>query len=756
MRQSEGLSLRRATITALATTTMLTAFSGAVSAQQDDAGLALDEIIVTALKRSTSIQSTPVSITAVTGESLERRGADDFIDYAASVPGLTLVDNGPGERRLVIRGINGVGEAQVGLYYDETFVTGAPGAGADSGARQPDFKLIDINRVEVLRGPQGTLYGSGSVGGTLRVITNKPDTENYDGFIEGGLSTTKTAGQGYEGSGMANLPLVEGKLGLRVVGYYRDETGYIDNVALGNDDINNENTWGGRAALRFQAADNVTLDATVMLQRTDTNGRPEFFPGVGDLQTDRVTQETLIDNSEIYNLTLNWDMGPVTLVASTSFYNRFLEFNFDTTPFIAGFDNPGICAARAGGTCDAAQLVAHSGFINGLLPATVQQPQNVENWTNEIRLSSNGDGPFYWTAGFFTEDRKSDLKSQVLAATPEGLPRDPFEFIFFREAFEQVDQISVFGEATYDLTEQLHITGGVRFFDYDKTNQGETIVGFSLVNAPAGPAPDGDASENGKIFKGNISYDVNDDVLLYAQVVEGFRLGGANQSVFVEVPPQFNSDSVTNWEMGAKTTLMGGAMTLNAALFRMAWSDVQVNGSTPDGAFAFIGNAGNAKVDGIEVEMEAQPVEGLYLSGGLTVLDARLSTDQIDEAGDFRSAGLQGDRIPRVPEFTFSATAQYFFPIMDEVDGNFRVDLSHSGGQTSEFRDDDVFFLRFEDYTLVNARFGIDSETWSAQIYATNLFDTRAQSNRSFDAFTDRSIFTVRPRTIGVKVRRNF
>ena len=731
-------------------------------AQQDDSSdRALEEIVVTALKRSTTVQDTPLSITAVSGELLERRGADDFIDYASSIPGLALVDQGPGERRLVIRGINGVGESQVGLYYDESFVTGAPGAEADSGARQPDFKLVDIDRVEVLRGPQGTLYGAGSVGGTLRVITNKPDASGFEGFIEADLSNTKSGSGNLGFSGMANLPIVDDTLAARFVGYYRDESGYIDNIALGNSNINDEETWGGRAALRWQPNDDVTIDLAAMVQRTDTGGRPEYFPGIGDLQTNRVTQENLIDDADIYSATLNWNLGFADLVFSTSYYERNLEFNFDTTPFIAGFDNNGICAIQNGqnpGTyvCTPAEAAAHTDFINSFLPATVKQPQNIDNWTSEIRLSSTGDGMFDWTVGLFTEDRSSDLKSQVLSATPEGLARVPFEYIFFRQAFEEVEQLSVFGEVTWHITDQFRVTGGGRWFDYDKKNRGETIVGFSLVNAPPGPAPDGDAGEEDTIFKFNASYDLSDDMMAYFQVVEGFRLGGANQSVFVQVPPQFNSDSVTNYELGAKTTLLGGSMTLNTALFQMDWENIQVGGTTPDGAFAFIGNAGSAEVQGIEIELTSQPLENLLLSGGFTYLTAELSEDQVDSTGDFRAPGLDGDEIPRVPDVTFGVAAEMYFQLPNNLDGLLRIDVSHIDSRNTELRPDDVFFLEIDDYTLTNVRFGIDGEKWSAQIYADNIFDESGQSNRAFDAFTDRSIFAVRPQTFGVSLRRDF
>ncbi|QIB65188.1 TonB-dependent receptor [Kineobactrum salinum] len=291
----------------------------------------LEEVVVTALRRGTSLQDTPISISALGGDTLARIGADDFEDYVGKVPGLNLLDNGPGSRRLVIRGVQGAGEAQVGLYYDEVPVTGAPGSASDAGQRQPDIKMVDIERVEVLRGPQGTLYGSGTMGGTLRVITNKPDTTAFSARIGSDLSHTEKGGMNTKVTGMVNVPLIENKLALRVVAYDHDLEGYIDNVAYNKDDINDEKTSGGRVSMRWMPTDNFTLTGMYIYQDTETGGGFFYQQDVGDLKTATPARNPFEDEVNIANITgeLVFDWG--NWMFSYSDYERDVVFNFDSS-----------------------------------------------------------------------------------------------------------------------------------------------------------------------------------------------------------------------------------------------------------------------------------------------------------------------------------------------------------------------------------------------------------------------------------------
>ncbi|MBL4639732.1 MAG: TonB-dependent receptor, partial [Kordiimonadaceae bacterium] len=687
------------------------ALSMVPAVQAADDSFELEEIIVTALKRSTGLQDTPISIAAISGDKLAKMGADDMADYIITVPSLSLVDGGPGQRRLVIRGVQGTGEAQVGLYYDETPVTGAPGAGNSPGSSLPDLKLFDVERVEVLRGPQGTLYGAGSMSGTVRVIMNKPNTEEYEGAFDGTISGTRYGGTSYQLNAMVNVPLVEDKVAARAVIYWRDTAGYIDNTRLGIADHNSEDSWGGRFSLRFKATDNLTIDASAIIQRTNVNGDFKWTAGVNDFETTEYTRTPYFDDTDILNLTLNWDLDFATLTTSSSYYERRAEVNFDTTGFIATFENGPFCAILAGqnpGTdpCTAEQQTAHAGYIDSLLPATVNQPQNIDNWTHEIRLSSQGDGPFHWGLGVFSESRDADLKSQVISASENGEERIPFEFIFHRQAFEKLTQKAVFGEVSYDVTEKLTLTTGARYFDYDKTVTGVTIVGFALVNASPSDIASVDSGETGWQFKFHAGYQATDDMLFYAQAAEGFRVGGANQVIGLpDGLTPYTSDSLWNYEVGAKTQWDDGRYTLNAAAYYIDWSNIQVSGRTPDGAFGFTSNAGAATIKGFEVEFVAYPTDGLELSGGFNVNDAKLSEDQVNEF--VVSEGQKGDRIPRVANFSGSLAAQYSWEASSEFNGMVRGDLSYVGGSFSEFSTRNEFYEDQGDYTILNIRGGI-------------------------------------------------
>jgi outer membrane receptor protein involved in Fe transport len=247
----------------LAATAMAGSAGGAYAQDGAASGYANNEIVVTALKRSTNLQDTPISISAVSGDAISNAGVQSIADLNSTVPSLTFVDGGPSQRRVVIRGIQAAGEPTVGTYYDETPVTGAIGAGNDAGGSTPELRLFDVERVEVLRGPQGTLYGSGSMGGTLRVIYKKPSFDN-EGAADVSLSNTRYGGWNYEGSAMVNTPIVQDKIAVRAVGFYRKANGYIDNVALGIKNINDQKSYGGRFLVRLQPTEDFTIDAAAI------------------------------------------------------------------------------------------------------------------------------------------------------------------------------------------------------------------------------------------------------------------------------------------------------------------------------------------------------------------------------------------------------------------------------------------------------------------------------------------------------------
>lgn len=708
----------------------------------------LEEVVVTALKRNTSLQETPISISALGGDALVKMGADDFEDYVGKVPGLNLLDNGPGSRRLVIRGVQGAGEAQVGLYYDEVPVTGAPGSSSDAGQRQPDIKMVDIERVEVLRGPQGTLYGSGTMGGTLRVITNKPDAGGFGARVGTDLSYTEHGDMNTKLTGMVNLPLIEDELAVRLVAYDYDMAGYIDNVAYGKDNLNDEQTSGGRVSVRWTPGDRLTLTGMYIQQDTETGGGFSYHRGVGDLKTDTPTRDPFDDDVTIANITgeLMFDWG--TWMVSYSDYERDVVFNFDSSapPFPPPYE----------------LLVAN-------------QPQPLDMTSFETRLSSDGAGPLNWTVGFFTSTRDATLDSNILAAGPDGYPLDPPNYFFLRDDETSLEQKSVFGEVSYDFTRQLTLTLGARAFDSEFEKRDTTRVELFGIPIENPQTVVSEFDETGEIFKVHLAYDLNEDILLYGQVSEGFRPGGANQTVVGQaIPKGYESDSVTNYELGLRSSWLDGKLTLNTAVYHLVWDNIQVTGRTDDNLFGYLTNAGEAQVDGIELELSWLATNNLELAFTLNAVDARLTEDQPPANND--RAGLKGDDIPVVPDVTASLSAQYNWPLQNGLSLYLRGDVNYTGASNNNFRDylidpdptSPTFgeetstpndrFAEMDAYAVTNLRFGLEGATWGIEAYVNNVEDERGETYHFVDNFRPApgETFVIRPRTAGISLYKTF
>jgi outer membrane receptor protein involved in Fe transport len=733
------------------------AFAQATSASADSGS---DEIIVTALKRSTNLQDTPISISAVTGEAIANSGVQSIADLNSSVPSLAFVDGGPSNRRVVIRGIQAAGEPTVGTYYDETPVTGAIGAANDAGGSTPELRLFDVERVEVLRGPQGTLYGSGSMGGTLRVIYQKP-TFATEGAVDLSLSDTRYGGLNYEGSAMVNVPVVNDKIAVRAVGFYRNANGFIDNTALNIKNINDQKSYGGRFLVRFTPTEALTIDAAAYINRsrTDTNA---WTLTSGKFKSDALTRQPVRDNLELYSLTANYDFGGVVLTGVVSYLDRDLDSVSDVSRFIRSTRTPAGCAARvsAGQPCSTAQLDNYYALVDSQSTSALFPQQTMKSWTAELRLSSDGSGPLNWTVGGFYSDRDTSVANPQSNADPvSGAIIEPQQIATVRFIDDSLRQVAAFGEFSYDVTDRLNLTAGGRYFRYNKDISGQTTIGSILVGAVVRPLSFVKSKEDGTVFKFNGSYKVTDNVLFYAEAAQGFRPGGANQVIGLaqELTP-YKSDSLWNYEVGFKNTLFDRKLLLNVDVFQIDWSDMQITGRTPNGAFSFITNAGKARVRGAELEATIRPTAGFTITGNASYIDAKLRENQSN--ANVSAPGLKGDRIPYVPKFSAGIGAQYVWALTDTLSGFARIDGNTVGGSYSDFRPTGTFTRKIDSYQLVNARLGVEGpdNKWGAYLFVTNLFDDTAitRSQSSAIAVGRTLVNSAAPRTIGVNVRTRF
>jgi iron complex outermembrane recepter protein len=723
----------------------------------------IEEVIVTALKRDTSLQETPLSISAVTGATLSHSGVTDIARLTQAVPGLVFEEAGPASTRVTLRGIRSVGEPTVGLYYDETAVSGAVGAGNDAGGETPLAKLFDVERVEVLRGPQGTLYGSGSMGGTLRVIFNKPDVSKPAAAVDADAVATSGGSGGYDADGMANIPIINGKLAARAVLYSQGLGGYVDNTFLNEHNVDNYHNDGGRLLLRFSPSDALTLDASYLYQYVDGQN-PTWNDSQGPYISRAQVQLPVTDRLQIYNLTARWDFQRVLVAAVVADTERKTSNSSDVSPFIGNdAHNPAACAAFRGGgkPCSAATQATFNSYVATKVPSLLYPVQTIYNPTAEVRLSSPGKSFLDWTAGAFYSDRTTHANnSEVLVDPASGalLPQ-PASNVYTRLIVDHLKQLAGFGEGTAHFTDALALTFGARYFNYTRDVGGATPVALDLVGASVTPYRQVSSSQNGWVTRTNLSYQLSADVLVYATASQGFRPGGVNQVLGLPTAlAPYQSDSLWNYEAGTRTSWLDKRLIFNIDGYVINWSNMQVSGRTPNGAFAFITNAGAARVKGAELDLTAVPLENLQITADASVLRAALTENQASP--NVLGPGVKGDEIPYVPRFTGGLSVQYTSAITSFFNGMVRIDASYVGQSHSEFNNSNHFDTALPAYSLTNVRAGVEGtrRDWGVYLYANNVFNKNAIVDSAASAISlgQNLVQSARPRTYGLNFRKSF
>jgi iron complex outermembrane recepter protein len=699
-----------------------------------------EEVLVTAAKRENDLQEIATSLRVLDAAVLTKMGADNFNDWYLSVPGLYATDRGPSDKRYIIRGIIGTGEPQVGLYYDEIPISGAGlnGEASNSGETQADMGLWDVERVEVLRGPQGTLYGQGAMSGVIRILFNQPKLNVWEGAVKVKTENTKDGDGSWGASGTINIPLVSNKLSLRFSGFLKDFGGYIDDITYNRDDVNDEQTESGRASILWQGSDDLSVITTVYYQNLETGSAFEYHPHVS--KTDQYNQRHFVqtpvdDQLTMYSLTFNYEFDHASLVASASYIDREFLRIFDTSRFVFSMFG-----------CDENDFPVCA-------PGTASYgDETVESTAAEIRLVSKNPGPIQWISGIYYQERENFRQGQVGFVDSTGA----LEFdasgtilnrLFARNNLGTTTAQAAFGEIDYALNEQWEATLGLRWFDNEKDDQQETV---ESIFGPPGVFRKQTISDDKFIPKVNVSYTPNEDTLLYVQAAEGFRPGGVNQpGGFGDDAPSYESDSLWNYEFGWKLLFPKRGLIVNGALYFIEWEDMQTQATDETGAFNFIVNAGQAQVYGLELDTQIRIDDRLQISGGFNYIDAQLTEDQPD-AGDNTSAGFDGDQLPNAPEWTLNINLDYQIALGSNVNGVIHFDWTHVDKQVTTFPSDPGF-VSLDEYESVNFRFNVENSNWTGSLYVNNLIDSRETISSSR---TDLIIVATpqRPRTIGVSL----
>ncbi len=749
--------------------------AGSALAQQQphtDGGQ-LEEVIVTAEKRESTVQTTPISLTAVSGADIEARGLTDLSSLMQSIPGVSIRTSGPGLAEFEMRGVSSTGgnSPTVGFYYDDTPLT-APAA-TNEGKIVISPALYDLSRVEVLRGPQGTLYGSGSMGGTIKVVPNAPDPSAFDASAETVLGDTDHGGFDHAENAMVNLPFGGGIAAVRIVGSYASDSGYLDRVVIapGAFPINEGSVRGNvlaapvakdykgvndteRTTVRISAVlqpiDGLSITPALFYQKLRAGDLPyvDSVPGTNAHYQPFDTPEPYSDEFKMGTFNLKYRTDAFEINSTTSYWTRHEPVVQDASEsWQTGLALPSFDPAAGG-----------IGAAVGI------EDEYSHQTTEELRIASAGESSLKWLAGYFYEDFRSDWDVQFPAAG--AVPDFGSTALFTYYNPTKILQQSFFGEATYNITSAFAVTAGLRRYAYD-----ESVV-INQSGALATPGITGSSEKDqGVTPKFSLSYTVSPDLLLYTTAAKGFRPGGGTGPVptsgplscetelqseygstkFVAGPTSFKSDSVWSYELGEKLRAADNRVTVNSSLYFEKWTGVQQTNALSPCGYIYTVNAGDAHIYGGELEVQAVLVHDLVLSANTGYVHAALVSSTLLNAGFNPGTAIQDD-----PHWTASASLAYRHDLTDRLAATARIDSSYVGSRT----DETYSINTVPSYALTNLRAGVQSKNWSAIVFVNNVANKRAILNditqAAVNLATYNRVAVSQPLTAGIDLNYRF
>lgn len=809
MRKFSGKVYKQAVV---ATLMASSAMAIAMPAMAQDAADAADsdEIVVTAQKREQNLQDVPVAITAIGNEKLDQLQVNEFQDVVKFLPSVTIQQGGPGFAQVYFRGVSSGENANhsaslptVGTYLDEMPITTIQGA--------LDIHAYDLARVEALAGPQGTLYGASSMAGTLKLVTNAPDTSGFYGNAGVEINNVAHGDFGSVFEGFVNAPLSE-KAAMRLVGWYRDDGGYIDNLpgsrryatsgirqnnaALVEKNYNDAETYGARLALGIDLDDNWTIKPTVMGQVQNTEGsyaRERSGQSTGEYTTVQYNPEGSRDKWINAALTIEGKLGNWDMTLTGGHLRRKTETESDYSDY--GYFYDALNGYGAYWYDNAGNPVSANQFIQGI--------DRYRKSFGEFRIASPQDASLRFIGGLFWQRQSHNIEQNYIIdniADSITVPGTASNIWLTKQQRTDRDY-AAFGELSFDVTEKLTLTGGARLYKYDNSlfgffgfargysgNTGVarciTTTGADFRANPTGtfaqPILDGapctnvnkNTSDSDAIFKMNATYKLSEDALVYATWSRGFRPGGINRRGTL---PPYGPDELDNYELGWKTNF--GAFRFNGALYQLDWNNIQLSFLGANG-LTEIRNAGIARIRGAEFDVGYR-AGGLSLNAGFSYNDAEIRRDFCRIANatfDCTTAGNAllapaGSRLPVTPKFKGNLIARYEFPVA-EWNGHVQLAANHTGSRSTDLRTAQKALKGGLDaYTTLDLSFGVKNDSWSIEAFATNLLDEFGVVNTGVScvetvcgtgptpatptggAFYDT---VIKPRVIGLKFSRDF
>jgi outer membrane receptor protein involved in Fe transport len=717
---------------------------------QGGAGVSVSEVVVTAEKRSEKLQNVAASVSVLSGQQLEQIHSTQLADWAGYVPGLALLANGaPGETTIALDGISPVSAAsEVGVYVNDTPI-GSSSSFQGTNGFSMDLMPYDLDRLEVLRGPQGTLYGASTMGGLIKYVLADPILDRFSGRIGGdlfGVDNSSAPGGGVRA--MVNIPVVNDQLAIRASFYDESTPGYIDNFTTGQKDDNPLNQRGGRIAALWRATPDVSVELSAIYQRSHAANQSIValdqttgLPIGGALSNINTRNEPYTQELQLYDATINWDLHWAQLTSISSYQ----QFTNDTVQDLTDY------------------LGVYLGDFGAPGPGQADLAENyrLRKFTQEIRLASPSGRPLEWLVGAYYTHESGTNDETINGYDSSGAPEpaiNPLEAVALPSTYQEY---AVFGDVTYHFNDQFGITAGLRYA-HNSQSFVETEGGFLLnpadPNTPVVVAP-GTSSEGVPTFAVSPSFHLTKDTMLYGRVASGYQPGGPNIVLPGQtLPSQFNSSRLIDYQVGLKSTFLDGRATVDLSAYYIDWSRIQV--SVLIGDQSAIENAGAARSDGVDFSGTYSPIPGLVLGANLAYTDAVLTSD-VPSIG-----AVSGARLPGVPMWAGSLTAEYSTAIDERwrgfIGGGYRyVGSSYSDVEGSTSNGTPQGY-EAKAYGVLDLHLGVRDKDWTVSLFAKNLLDERAYLpplnyfNDILGVPIDIKAPVLQPRTVGVSIDRSF
>lgn len=731
--------------------------STTTTARTQDRETAVEEVIVTATRREERLQDVPLSITTLSQEDLNERGIVNYDGLATATPGVVLNRASANFNNFTARGIatNGYGanlQSTVAIYLDELPIS------SNGNSTILDPSLYDVERIEFLRGPQGTLFGSGSLAGALRILTHDPDPTGFDASVLVDLGTMNEGGLRQRYNAMVNIPLIQNELALRIVGFSRNEEGWVDNVGTGIENSNSLVQYGGRAILQWEPTDRFVARLMYSHEISNPHDSSLTNPVRGEYVRFTDRPDKFQSDMANYNATFEYQFDGARLTSSTTYSDYAGLFYVDL-----------------------------AGSYGQLFPFALDADATDETFVHEMRLVSDAGGNFDWSVGGFYFRKRRDVDYNY-RSTPEFLAARnltglPDEYYSRSTSYFIAHEVAAFGQLTYRFTPDLWVTGGVRYGSTDAqgftepggyTSNYLTLAYFGFMNTPITvtpvPAATGvKAEEEGPSYRLSLSWRPSPTVTTYAAVSTGFRPPVVNaragavstlDPTDIVIPAGATSDELINYEIGVKGRWFNGRLFADAALYLIDWNDIQVQANRVSDSVQFATNIGGATSKGLEVSLLAVPFDGWTV--GLTGSWNKAEVDDLTASEAAISGAVLGARLAG-PEFSGSLRVNYEWQASAGVMGNASVAVSHVGSFPNAFPNTPgrplvplPTYDYTDSYTVVNANVAFAFDTFTVGAYVENLFDDRSINYIHPEAFIDGRYGRQRPRTVGLRIGYEF